>query len=313
VPGLDRSSIRQAESGRYNKGVDGILVIDKPEGITSHDVVNRVRRITGQRRVGHLGTLDPIATGVLPVAVGRSTRLAQFFLHRDKVYEAVIRFGFATDTYDRAGQPVGEPAPVRLEAAQLEPILAGYRGEIDQVPPPVSAKKVHGVAAYKLARKNQPVELPSVRVQVHEFTLLEVEGERARVRVRCSAGVYLRALAHDMGQKMGVGAHVESLRRRAAGEFKLEMARSLEELETLASDNRLAEALVPSELLLPEAPAERVDSTTAAQILHGRDFRVSPFRVRQGARLVKAIDGEGRLLAIGEIRLPNLYHPIVVL
>jgi tRNA pseudouridine55 synthase len=293
--------------------VDGILVIDKAEGITSHDVVNRVRRITGQKRVGHLGTLDPIATGVLPLALGRATRLAQFFLHRDKVYEAVLRFGFATDTYDRDGERVGEEAPVTLDAARLEPLLSAYRGEFDQAPPPVSAKKVRGVAAYKLARKHQPVELAPVRVRVEELTLLGVDGPLARVRVRCSAGFYLRALAHDLGCKLGVGAHVDALRRLAAGEFTVEMARTLVQLEALAAENRVAEALVPSEQLLPEAPAECVDAVTASHILHGRDFRVSPFRIRQGTRLVKALDSSGRLLAIGEIRLPNLYHPIVVL
>lgn len=293
--------------------MDGILVIDKPDGITSHDVVNRVRRMSDQKRVGHLGTLDPIATGVLPVALGRATRLAQFFLHRDKTYDAVIRFGYATDTYDRAGRRLGEEVAVSLDRAELERLVEAYRGEFDQVPPPISAKKVHGVAAYKLARKHQAVELAPVRVRVEEFAILEVEGSRVRVRVRCSAGAYLRGLAHDLGQKLGVGAHVDSLRRVAAGEFTLEMARTLEQLEALARDDRLAEALVPSEQLLPEAPAECVDAITAGQILHGRDFRVSPFRVRQGARLVKALDSGGRLLAIGEIRLPNLYHPIVVL
>ena len=297
----------------YNEDVDGILVVDKPEGITSHDVVNRIRRLTGIQRVGHLGTLDPIATGVLPMALGRATRLAQFFLHRDKTYEAVIRFGLATDTYDREGEPLGPEVPVRLDRNELETMIAGYRGEFEQAPPPISAKKVHGVAAYKLARKNRPVELAPVRVRVDEFVLLEVDGPRARVHVRCSAGAYLRALAHEMGQKLGVGAHVESLRRLAAGEFTLEMARTLEEIEMLCRENRLPEALLPPASLLPEAPLEHVDAVTAAQILHGRDFRVSPFRVRSGSRLVKAIDSQGRLLAIGEIRLPNLYHPIVVL
>lgn len=293
--------------------MDGILVVDKPEGITSHDVVDRVRRLTGLERVGHLGTLDPIATGVLPLALGRATRLAQFFLRRDKTYEVVIRFGFSTDSYDRAGQPSGPEQPVTLDRAQLEEMIAAYRGEFEQVPPPISAKKVHGVAAYKLARKHQPVELAPVTVRIDEFVLLDMEGSRASVRVRCSAGAYLRSLAHDMGQKLGVGAHVENLRRTAAGEFTIEMARTLEQVQALWQDGRLAEALVPADQLLPEAPAERVDAVTAAQILHGRDFRVSPFRMRSSSRLVKAIDSQGRLLAIGEIRLPNLYHPIVVL
>ncbi|HZS50871.1 MAG TPA: tRNA pseudouridine(55) synthase TruB [Bryobacterales bacterium] len=293
--------------------MDGILVVDKPAGITSHDVVNRVRRLARIQRVGHLGTLDPIATGVLPLALGRATRLAQFFLHREKTYEAVIRFGFATDTYDSAGLPAGPDVPVALSAERLEELLAGYRGEFDQIPPPISAKKVNGVAAYKLARKLRPVELEPVRVRVDEFTLLGVEGSRAKVRIRCSAGTYLRALAHDMGQKIGTGAHVENLRRLAAGEFTLDMAHTLEQIRDLAAQNRLEEALIRGADLLPEAPAEQVDAITAAQILHGRDFRVSPFRVRPGSRLVKAIDMQGRLLAIGEVKLPNLYHPIVVL
>jgi tRNA pseudouridine55 synthase len=293
--------------------VDGILVVDKPAGITSHDVVNRVRRLARIQRVGHLGTLDPIATGVLPLAMGRATRLAQFFLHREKTYEAVIRFGFATDTYDSAGLPAGPDVPVALSAERLEELLASYRGEFDQIPPPISAKKVNGVAAYKLARKLRPVELEPVRVRVDEFTLLGVEGARAKVRIRCSAGTYLRALAHDMGQKIGTGAHVENLRRLAAGEFTLDMAQTLEQIRDLAAQNRLEEVLIRGADLLPEAPAEQVDAITAAQILHGRDFRVSPFRVRPGSRLVKVIDMHGRLLAIGKVKLPNLYHPIVVL
>ncbi len=293
--------------------MDGILVVDKPPGFTSHDVVDRIRRLTGIQRVGHLGTLDPIATGVLPLALGRATRLAQFLLHRDKTYEAVIRFGFATDSYDRAGQPLGPEVPVNVDRAQLETLMAAYRGEFEQVPPSISAKKIHGVAAYKLARKQKPLDLTPVKVRVDEFTLLALDGARARVRVRCSAGFYLRALAHDIGQTLGVGAHVEELRRTAAGEFTLEEAHTLEQIETLTREDRLAQILVPPLQLLPEVPAEHVDAITAAQILHGRDFRVSPFRVRSGARLVKAIDVQGRLLAIGEIRLPNLYHPIVVL
>ena len=288
-------------------------MVDKPAGITSHDVVARVRRLTRIERVGHLGTLDPIATGVLPLALGRATRLAQFFLRRDKTYEAVLRFGFATDTYDRAGKPAGPEQAVTLERGPLEEMIAGYRGEIRQTPPPVSAKKVHGVPAYKLARQQKPVELAPVTVRIDEFVLLDIEGPRARVRVRCSAGAYLRALAHEMGLKLGCGAHVEDLRRTAAGEFTLEAAHTLEEIAELWQQGRLAEALVPAEQLMPEAPTERVDTITAAQILHGRDFRVSPFRVRPGSRLVKAVDTQGRLLAIGEVRLPNLYHPIVVM
>ncbi len=292
--------------------MDGVFVLDKPAGISSHDAVGMLRRIAGTRRVGHLGTLDPIATGVLPLVVGKATRLSQFFLGHDRAYEAWIRCGFATDSYDRAGEPVGEPQPVALDRERLEEALAEFRGEIEQVPPAVSAKKINGVPAYKLARRNEAVELDPVSVEVYELELLDVEEDRFRIRVRCSTGTYIRTLAHDVGQKLGCGAHVDELRRTAVGEFDLSQARTKEELEQLSSDDRLEEALVASTELLPEMPAQYVDQLTATRISHGQDFQVAAFPTAQPARRVKAIDGEGRLLAIGELKLPTLYHPIVV-
>jgi tRNA pseudouridine55 synthase len=293
--------------------MNGVIVVDKPQAWTSHDVVNRMRRIAGTRKVGHLGTLDPLATGTLPLLLNRATRLAQFFTGNDKCYEGVIQFGYATDSYDRDGAPASAPVEVALDAARLEQVLARFRGTFEQVPPPVSAKKVHGRPAYQLARKNIAVELKPVTVTVHRLEVLEAAGAEARVHVHCTAGTYVRAIAHEAGQAMGCGAFLKSLRRISSGPFHITQARTLEELAALAVDNRLNEALISAAQLLPEFPMEVVDSITEGQIRQGRDFRVSPFRSRGGVKFVKAVTREGELVAIGEARLPNLYHPVLVL
>ena len=292
--------------------MDGVIVIDKPEGWTSHDVVAKARRIAKTKKVGHLGTLDPIATGVLPLVVGRATRLAQFYTRSDKIYEGVVRFGWSTDTYDRAGEPAGDPVPVTLDAAELEPLLEQFRGEILQTPPPVSAKKVDGRRAYELARKAVAVELEPVRVQIFELELLGIEGADARLRAHCSGGTYMRSIAHDLGKALGCGAHLHQLRRLASGEFEIAQARTMAQLESLAADDRLRDALVPSVELLPGFPGVYVDDLTVAQIRNGRNFPASPFRPAAG-RFVKALTRQGDLVAIGEAVLPNLYHPVVVL
>ena len=294
--------------------LDGIIVVDKSEGWTSHDVVNKMRRLANIKKVGHLGTLDPIATGVLPLVIGRATRLAQFYTHRDKVYDAIIRFGFSTDTYDRAGVASStEVAPPAFDGEMIEPYLERFRGKLLQTPPAVSAKKVAGRPAYELARKHIAVELAPVEVQIFELRLLGIEGSDIRVRAHCSAGTYLRSIAHELGQAVGCGAHLFQLRRVESGEFTLANAQSLEKLQDLASIGRLSEALIPPAQLLPQFPSEHVDAIVEAQIRLGRDFPVSPFRVHKGARFVKAVSHAGDLVAIGEIRLSNLYHPIVVL
>jgi len=289
------------------------MVVDKEEGWTSHDVVSKLRRIANTKRIGHLGTLDPIATGVLPLVVGRATRLAQFYTRSDKVYEARIRFGFATDTYDRDGARTSPPCEPQICAEEIERLLDGFRGEILQVPPPVSAKKVDGVRAYKLARRQQTVELPAARVQVYELTLVEVHGAEALVRAHCSGGTYMRSIAHDLGQALGCGAHLCDLRRTAAAEFKIAQARTVPELQELADADRLAEALIPAARMLPAFPSVYVEPLSAGHIRQGRNFPVSPFRVEPGTRYVKAVSNDGELIAIGEAVLPNLYHPMVVL
>ena len=293
--------------------MDGVIVVDKPEGWTSHDVVNKARRIAGTKKVGHLGTLDPIATGVLPLVIGRATRLAQFYTHSDKIYEGVVRFGWSTNTYDRAGEATSEQRPVAIDPEELERLLEPFRGEFLQVPPPVSAKKIEGRRAYELARKSVAVELEPVKVHVYELTVLEINGADVRLRAHCAGGTYLRSIAHDLGQTMGCGAHLQELRRTASGEFTIDQARTLPQLEKLAAEERLIDALVPSADLLPAVPAVFVDEPVVVQIRNGRNFPASPFRSQPASRLVKAITRAGELVAIGEAVLPNLYHPIVVL
>jgi tRNA pseudouridine55 synthase len=216
--------------------MNGVIIIDKPAGWTSHDVVNRMRRILGQRSVGHLGTLDPLATGVLPLVTGSLTRLAQFYTTSEKTYEGVIRFGFATNTYDADGEATNDPHPVSLSLGPIQKLAAGFLGPIEQIPPPFSAKKIQGVPAYKLARKQKEVVLKPVQVEIKEFAILAFEGDRARFRARVSSGTYMRSLAHEMGQLVGSGAHLESLRRTAVAEFEITQAHTLEAIEALTKD-----------------------------------------------------------------------------
>ncbi len=223
--------------------MNGVIIVDKPAGFTSHDVVNRMRRILGQRSVGHLGTLDPLATGVLPLVTGSLTRLAQFYTTSEKTYEGTIRFGFATNTYDADGEPldahVGTAAPgcpvrsLDLNLETLQQLATRFQGVIEQVPPPFSAKKIHGVPAYKLARKQHEVILKPVQVEIKEFAILSVDADRARFRARVASGTYMRSVAHEMGQLLGCGAHLESLRRTAVAEFDITQAHTLEEIENL--------------------------------------------------------------------------------
>ena len=293
--------------------MDGAIIVDKPEGLTSHDVVNRLRRLSGTRRIGHLGTLDPMATGVLPLLIGRATRLAQFFSPAEKKYTARIRFGWATDTYDREGTPVSQPVEPKFSREELETALNQFRGTFLQTPPPFSAKKIAGTPAYKLARKNIPVDLAPVEVRVFELNLDDFDGASAQIRVHCSAGTYLRGIAHDMGQQLHCGAFLESLRRTESGEFAEDQAHSLDDLAKLSAAGRLIEALIPPARLLPQFSSAAVDVLTVGQIRQGKDFRLSPFLQAAASKYVKAISQEGDLVAIGEARLPHLYHPILVL
>jgi tRNA pseudouridine55 synthase len=292
--------------------LDGVIVVDKPEEWTSHDVVNKVRRITATKKVGHLGTLDPIATGVLPLVIGRATRLAQFYTRSDKIYDGIVHFGWSTDTYDASGEPTSAKTEPRIDSSELERQLQKFRGEFLQAPPPVSAKKVAGRRAYEWARRSVPVDLDPVAVRVYELALVGLNGPEAHIRAHCSGGTYLRSIAHDLGQALGCGAHLKSLRRLASGEFEIDQARTIAQLESLAASERLLDALVPAAEMLPAFPSVYVDEILAGQIRHGRNFRASPFRSQPAARHVKAVTRQGELVAVGEAVMPNLYHPMVV-
>jgi tRNA pseudouridine55 synthase len=290
-----------------------VIIVDKPREWTSHDVVNKMRRFAATRKVGHLGTLDPGATGVLPLVIGRATRLAQFYTRNDKIYEGVIQFGYSTNTYDGDGEKTSDASSVTPDREEVDAAMDRFRGDFWQIPPPVSAKKIAGKPAYELARKNLPVELKPVEVHVYSLELLNFKDCKAEVRVHCSAGTYLRSIAHEVGQLLSCGAFLKTLRRTASGDFRIEDARTLDQLAELAAADRLAEALIPASQLLPDFPLEMVDSITANQIRNGRDFRVSPFLSRKNSRYVKAVTPQGDLIAIGEARLPHLYHPVLVL
>lgn len=290
--------------------MNGLLILDKPGGMTSHDVVARVRRATGEHSVGHLGTLDPMATGVLPLLLGKYTRLAQFYGTSEKAYTGAIRFGFATDTYDAEGQRVGEAVPVELTLEVVRGLAAPFLGETEQMPPPYSAKKIEGKPAYKLARQGKTPELKPVRVTVDAFTIERVSGDTAEFAMRISAGGYVRAIAHAMGQALGCGAHLASLRRTAAGAFTLEQALQLDEVEALGVAGRLEERMPHPRALLPEMPAVTADEATVGRIRNGMQVNLPEY---SGAALVKVFEGQRELIAIGKRVAGTLFQPFVVL
>jgi tRNA pseudouridine55 synthase len=290
--------------------MNGVLIIDKPAGLTSHDVVNRVRRILRQPSVGHLGTLDPLATGVLPLVTGNLTRLAQFYLASEKTYEGVIRFGFATDTYDSDGEIQGVAQTVNVSLEQIRGLALRFQGVIEQVPPPFSAKKIKGVPAYKLARKHQDVPLQPVQVEIKEFDILGVDRDQASFRARVASGTYMRSVAHDMGQHLGCGAHLHSLRRTVLGEFDLSQAHTLEELDTACKAGESEEMFIHPRLLLPQFPCVTASDEIAALIRSGRAVNLPEL---SQAKQVKVFVGQRELIAIATRIAGTLFHPKIVL
>jgi tRNA pseudouridine55 synthase len=288
------------------------VLLDKPKGCTSHDMVNTWRRLTRAKKAGHLGTLDPMATGLLLLAVGKATRLAQFYGKHDKTYEAEIQFGATSDTYDVEGEVVSTGAPIPEQNIILQALQA-FRGRLSQIPPRVSAKKIEGVPAYKLARRKESFELLPVEVEVKALRVDWAAGERIKLLIQCSVGTYIRSLAHDLGQMLGCGAVLSGLRRIASGEFHVSEARTVDELRDLASQSRLSEAVVPASQLLPQFPSAYIDEIEEIHIRQGRQFRTSPFVVTPGSPFVKAISFSGELISIGQLKFPNVYHPMMVL
>jgi tRNA pseudouridine55 synthase len=292
--------------------VDGVLIIDKPAGLTSHDVVAKVRRIAGEKSAGHLGTLDPMATGVLPLVLGRFTRLAQFYNQADKRYEGRIRFGVATNTYDAEGEPCGSEQPVRLTREQIGCETAKFTGKLQQLPPPFSAKKVSGVPAYKLARKGREVALSPKLVEIMEFAITgwDEGSKTASFTAWVGSGTYVRSLAHDLGQALGPGAHLAELKRTAVREFRLEEAHKLDEVEAAVAGNTLDELFLHPRLVLPEFPAVTAPEECLAKIKHGAAVNLPEF---SKASTVRVFAGQRELLAIAKRIAGTLFQPRVVL
>lgn len=297
--------------------MNGVLVVDKPVGPTSHDVVSRARRALGTRRIGHTGTLDPLASGVLPLVVGQATRLARFLSGDDKSYRAGIRFGASTTTYDATGERTGGQ-DVTPERTAIAAALEQFRGAYLQMPPPYSAKKVAGTPAYALARRGEAPVLKAVPVVVRTLTLVETEGTRADVEVSCSAGFYVRTLAHDLGQALGCGAHLESLRRTRAGAFALEHAMPLADLEHQGT--AAGAALIPLPKLLPDLTWVVLTEEGARRASHGS--LLSAGDVAAGGETleglaagspVRLLAPAGGLLGIAEADHRALLHPVVIL
>jgi tRNA pseudouridine55 synthase len=319
--------------------MNGLLVLDKPEGPTSHDVVARVRRLLGESRVGHTGTLDPLASGVLPLLIGPATRLARFVTAHDKRYLATVRLGYATTTGDRAGDPLGQPAArIEVTAAAAEAALARFRGTGLQRPPAFSAKSVGGQRAYAQARRGRPVDLAPVPVVVRTLTLERFSDGLLEIDLVCSAGFYVRSLAHDLGTVLGCGAHLAALRRVASGPFDLGQAITLSELER--EPERAAGRLVAAAALLPDWPLAELTGEGRNRLLQGRLIRpqdCATWPARAAARSgssaaqeaevsVRLVDATGALAGLGAWIVPGpgngpgralengpLLHPRVVL
>jgi tRNA pseudouridine55 synthase len=291
--------------------MNGLLVLDKPSGCTSHDVVAIVRRATGEKSIGHLGTLDPLATGVLPLLLGKYTRLAQFFGQAEKSYTGTLRLGFSTDTYDAEGEPTSEPRPLTHSLEELRTLAATFHGEIDQLPPIFSAKKLNGVPAHKLARTGQPVPVKPARITIHSFAITALEGDTATFEASVSAGGYIRSLAHELGQLAHCGAHLATLRRTRAGAFTLAHAIPLDQLKSLTGSPAAIEALLPHpRTLLPEMPSVTVEDQLAGRLRNGMQVNLPDF---SQAPLLKVFTSPTELLAIGRRIAGTLTQPIVVL
>jgi tRNA pseudouridine55 synthase len=310
---------------------DGLIVVNKPPGKTSHDVVESVRRIVGFRGIGHLGTLDPLATGVLVLALGRATRLARFYAGRRKRYTCAMRFGFETDTYDADGEALGPDSAPTLNAEEIAAHALQFLGKIQQVPPSYSAKKIHGRSAHQLARKNKPVNLEPSEVEVFEFKLTGVEGSTARFDIECGAGTYVRSLALDLGRLHGAGAHLSEITRTAVGEFTLDQAVTLEDLDRDAKAGKLQDHVLRLENVLLDLPSATVLPIIERRIRHGAKFNLSLAQIQPGRRAaaqgatteldsgewkpsrLRVFSQQGQLIAIAEPVVPRTYQPVLVL
>ena len=285
--------------------MDGALILDKSEGITSHSAVLAVRRLLSEPKIGHLGTLDPFATGVLVLLLGKATRLARFYRDREKTYRGTIRFGYSTDSYDRTGRPTSADQSPTLDAAELHRLFDAFIGTYLQQPPAVSAKKIGGVPSYRLFRKGRESRPAAVSVSIHNFEITSVEGSCVEFTARVSSGTYIRSLAHELGTRMGVGAHLSQLRRTAVGEFAESAAVTFEQLQERVRQEGIP--LLRMEDLLPEFPAYALPDVMLQSVLHGNTLVLET-----RADWVKLLDEAGTLKSVAERIADNLYHPVIV-
>jgi tRNA pseudouridine55 synthase len=295
--------------------VNGLLIIDKSGGMTSHDVVGKLRKITGERSIGHLGTLDPMATGVLPLLLGKYTRLAQYFSSAEKSYTGTIRFGFATDTYDAEGEAAGADCFAEysslLTMDRVKAAASRFHGEMQQMPPAYSAKKIGGQPAYKLAREGKPVELKTCTVNITSFEITALDGPEASFAMGISAGGYVRSVAHELGQDLGCGAHLSSLRRTQAGVFTLDQAHTLEELSPLTGQMEALESFcIHPRTLLPEMPSVTADVMALGRMRNGGQANLPEF---SRAPLVKVFAGQRELVGVAKRVAGTLFQPVVVM
>jgi tRNA pseudouridine55 synthase len=287
--------------------MDGVIVIDKPATWTSHDVVAKIRNLTRIKKVGHTGTLDPFATGVLPLTLGRATRLTNYFLSSDKVYHGVMRFGFATTTYDIDGEPVGEDRQPELDGARVEEVFATYVGRVHQTLPPFSAKKVHGKPLYSYARRGVELAPATKEVVIKFLKLISVQGSEVEFELGCAAGTYARSLAHDVGRDYGCGAHLARLRRVRSGEFSIENAVPLTEGATFHPREFFLQRIIPMRELLGEIPSIVLSGGDRARLVHGMDLNLltSSFRSNE----YRLLDEAGDLLALAQ-RVQTFAAPV---
>ncbi len=289
--------------------MEGLLVIDKPLGGTSHDVVNRIRRVSGVRRVGHAGTLDPLATGVLLLCVGRATRLVEYLVGHGKMYETTVRLGQTTNTYDAEGEVVQERPFSHISPSQIEQALTQFRGTIQQIPPLYSAIKKDGQPLYKLARKGEVVDVPPREVTIHELTLLGIELPEVQLRVHCSSGTYIRSLGHDLGEALGCGGHLSMLRRTAVGKFTTQQATPLTEL----TQENVTDYLLPSDTAASHLPRLDLNQVETARLLMGQFIQKSSKAPQ--AELVRAYGEDGRFVGMvvaegDQWRPKKMFHPV---
>jgi tRNA pseudouridine55 synthase len=290
-------------SSETTPDLSGALIVDKPAGVTSHDVVRRIRKRLNTRKVGHLGTLDPMATGVLPVTIGKATRLARFIPNSPKEYIGRIRLGQDTTTCDAEGEPIGEKRSVAIDRAQLDQAMASFVGTIDQVPPAYSAKKIEGVRAHRLARRGVDVQMQPASVTIESFQLVAFESPELDFRVICSGGTYIRSLARDLGERLATGGHLCVLRRTRSGPFTLD--------GSVAAENATEANIIPPERLLQHMARIEVDESSEEAVRHGRPVPCGNARLPEGSD-VCIFNKRGTLIAVAT-RTGGWASPKVVL